>query len=638
MARLALLGAFVLLFQAGPDQHQRSETTSQQPVFRSGVEFVTLDVVVTDGHDRAVTDLKASDFEIQERGRKQPILDFDRVSIPLADRPIDFLAPAPPRPDVASNMPLPHVSRAFVFVIDDGAVRAADIVPLKRAMTQFLESLSPDDRAAVVYIKRSDLGQDFTNDVGLLIRAVNHINSAVGWTPDARATQHVLENVIATLATAPETRHAVVYVSSGFRVDWTNHAPTRDNYWSVDDLRALFDQAKRADVPIYALDPHGLASPESVNGIGGHLEDQTPENRATQVQDIQSTQDFMWVLAGQTGGLAFVNQSSVSYVVNSVFADNGSYYVLGYSPSPYDADGRFHPVEVRVVTRPGLRVRAKQGYVARKPEIVTTPREQVARALTDGQPGGPLQLRAFAAPVAVASHGATAVVTLDIGYPQVPVDDQRADDDLEIQFLALDSDARVVASERRTFHVPLAGRSGGAFVLSLDDALVLPKGQWTLRVGASSRSQGALGTVHLPVDIPALSATAFSASPLVLSVGAREGGLVAHAEAIADLIPFQPTTLRTFSRDQQLRVFSRVFATSIAQVSTQLRVISESGVSRSIPVEVKATPNVENAWDCSGVVALADLAPGTYTVEFQAQPSRGKPAMRSSSIRVEQSR
>ena len=181
---------------ARPGPVQQGPPPPARPIFRSGVEYVSVEVVVTDKNDRPVNGLQASDFEIREAGRLQTILDFAHHLVPANNRRIDLRAAPHPPPDVASN-PLPsRESRAFVFVIDDGTVRPQDLVPLKQAMTDFLKKLSPDDEAAVVYIKRSNLSPDLTRDVGQLIRAVNNINAALGWSPDSRATQVVLENVL----------------------------------------------------------------------------------------------------------------------------------------------------------------------------------------------------------------------------------------------------------------------------------------------------------------------------------------------------------------------------------------------------------------------------------------------------------
>lgn len=287
---LAILAAAPAVTPLAASQQAAPQAPPQaRSVFRAGVEYVAVEVVVTDQHDRLVTDLTTKDFEIREGDRAQPILDFAHASVPVNHRPVDLHAvPAPP-PDVASN-PVPSpASRAFVFVIDDGAIRVDDLVKLKRAMTSFLQELSPADRVAVVYIRRSDLSQDFTSDPGQLVRAVNNINAAIGWQPDARATRLVLDHVVTSLAGLPETRRAVVYVSSGFRTCPTHgtqppvgiaqcagldvipyNAP---DVFTPAGLQDLFDRSKAADVPVYTLDPQGLEAP-ALN-LGGHLEDQT---------------------------------------------------------------------------------------------------------------------------------------------------------------------------------------------------------------------------------------------------------------------------------------------------------------------------------------------------------------------------
>ena len=52
----------------------------QQPTFRTGVNFVRVDAIVTDSKGNIVKDLKAEDFEIYENGEKQKISNFSFVS------------------------------------------------------------------------------------------------------------------------------------------------------------------------------------------------------------------------------------------------------------------------------------------------------------------------------------------------------------------------------------------------------------------------------------------------------------------------------------------------------------------------------------------------------------------------------
>ena len=53
--------------------------SSQQPVFRSGVDSVTVDVSVVDRDGNPITDLTAADFEIREAGKPQAVTTFKLV-------------------------------------------------------------------------------------------------------------------------------------------------------------------------------------------------------------------------------------------------------------------------------------------------------------------------------------------------------------------------------------------------------------------------------------------------------------------------------------------------------------------------------------------------------------------------------
>ncbi|HEY6357965.1 MAG TPA: VWA domain-containing protein [Vicinamibacterales bacterium] len=641
-AAACMIGGLALS-ATGPLAARQAAPPLGPSVFRAGVEHVAVDVVVTDAQDKPISDLAAKDFEIREDDHPQQLLDFSHVSVPVNDRSVDLHAVPAPSPDVASN-PVPALSsRAFVLLIDDGAIFAGDAVKLKRIMTAFLQAVSPADRVAIVFVRRSDLAQDFTSDPGQLARAVNNIDAAVGWSPDAQATRLVLDHAVTMLAGAPETRRAVVYLSSGFEIipsPTTDVTPTKGrvdpNQVTFVGLQELFDHAKIADVPIYAVDPHGLVAP-ALN-LAARLDAQTPENRAAVDVRNRNRQDFMRTLPDNTQGLAFVNTSDFTEAVRLIMTDNGNYYVLGYSPSPYEADGKFHSIDVRVVTRPGLRVRARQGYVASARPPASDLSARLLAALSEPEPRSDLNLRVFAAPVAGAPNGATALITLDVSYPAMAGEEPRADDDLHVAFIAADADGHALKSEPQTFHVALATMRHGPMDLTLDDSLDLPKGRWTLIVGVASQMLGAVGTLHLPMDVPALSGSNFESTPLILGLASGAGAasaVVAHVESITQLVPFQPTTNRTFTSGQQLRVFSRVFAAKPASVKTELRLKRGKSVLRTVPLRLRPTPSVTGSEDCEATLDLKDLLAGDYILEFTTRASGHQPVSQELGFRIQ---
>src|SRR5436309_14697575 len=75
-----------------PSPPQPSADAQQPPVFRAGINYGRVDAIITDRAGNAVTDLKASDFEVTEDGKPQTIDTFKLVkldggSIPTADGP-----------------------------------------------------------------------------------------------------------------------------------------------------------------------------------------------------------------------------------------------------------------------------------------------------------------------------------------------------------------------------------------------------------------------------------------------------------------------------------------------------------------------------------------------------------------------
>ena len=58
-----------------------TSSRAQQPTFRSSVDFVELDVFVTDGRGAFVKDLTAADFELFEDNAPQKIDTFEHVVV-----------------------------------------------------------------------------------------------------------------------------------------------------------------------------------------------------------------------------------------------------------------------------------------------------------------------------------------------------------------------------------------------------------------------------------------------------------------------------------------------------------------------------------------------------------------------------
>ena len=113
----------------------------QQPTFRSGVEYVQIDAVVTGKDGRSVKGLTQADFEIVERGKPQTIAAFQFIDVPPTRRTVTDVKTAAPSIDVASNVHGPE-GRQWVLVIDDLHIIELHLSHTKKVVQEFLESLS----------------------------------------------------------------------------------------------------------------------------------------------------------------------------------------------------------------------------------------------------------------------------------------------------------------------------------------------------------------------------------------------------------------------------------------------------------------------------------------------------------------
>ena len=122
-------------------------------------------------------------------------------------------------------------------------------------------------------------------------------------------------------------------------------------------------------------------------------------------QNIKTQQDGLAEVALNTGGRAFLNQSDLTRAVREIVRENGSYYLLGFSPNPPARDGKFHDIDVKV-KRPGLRVRSRYGYVAAAPAAATSDSTKPAldTAMSAGVNVSGLSLQAIVSPLAPAAE------------------------------------------------------------------------------------------------------------------------------------------------------------------------------------------------------------------------------------------
>jgi len=270
-----------------PNPQTAPPAPNQGPTFRVRVDYVEVDVVVTDRQGNLVRDLKKEDFQILEDGKAQTISTFSLVDIPIerADRPLYQADPI--EPDVKTNAQ-PFDGRIYVMVIDDTHTNAGRTARVKGAARQFIERrLGANDLMAVVHtFGATSSNQEFTSNKRLLLAAVDKtlgrkLTSATAnktaeyyRTRDlrqqgdplndpedaerafnARSSLDTLRNVAEWFASVRGRRKTILFVSEGIDYDiYDVIAPTGSTHHDassvLDATRDAIAAATRANVSI----------------------------------------------------------------------------------------------------------------------------------------------------------------------------------------------------------------------------------------------------------------------------------------------------------------------------------------------------------------------------------------------------
>lgn len=405
-----------------------------------------------------------------------------------------------------------------------------------------------------------------------------------------------------TLIAAPQRRKSLIYVSPGLTVDVVSDArpvrnirgsdpglPLREaNHRLVVDTSEVYRRLQRANVTVYPIDPCGLGGLEAwvstkALGLGALRGPAVPlpadynwlaptvPPRPMDLAHHKATvdMDFLQAAAANTGGRAIVNTNDFEPGLNQLFEENGSYYLVGYAQPALNKPGSLHRVQVEV-NRPGVTARHRSGYevpeavAAPKPAAERTPADvAITKALSESGAGpvadAGLPLSLALAPVAVPGNTAagTAAVTIVVGGREDAVT-TRTPQSIELQVSVFTPDGIAVGRpQRQSAPLTLLPGSGETRYELVTQVPIKQPGRYTMRVAAHRATDGRHGSVYADVEVPDFAKAPLSMSGVWLEIASSM--LVVRSEGLGSLIPFVPTSSRTFDRSSKLNAFFRVY-------------------------------------------------------------------------------
>jgi VWFA-related protein len=674
--RVHLMAVVVFLTGVGlvAGQNPPPAPQPQTPTFKLRVDYVEVDVNVTDRQGNLVRDLKKEDFQVFEDGKAQTVSAFTHVDIPIerADRPL--YSPTAIEPDVRTNEQ-PFDGRVYVMVVDDLHTRFGRTLRVKAAARQFIERrLGANDLMAVVHTAGpNDAGQEFTSNKRLLLAAVDKthgrkLDSATTnktneyyRTRDlrqqgdplndpedaerafnARNALQTLKNVADWFQSVRGRRKAILFVSEGIDYDITDLIPQggsnhHDATMILDETRDTIAAATRANVAIYGIDPRGLTDlgDESIE-IGSFPDDTSVGVGQGSLQnELRMSQDSLRTLSEETGGFAIVNRNDYATAYDRIVQDNSSYYVLAYYP-PDAKPGRVHKIEVRV-TRPGVLVRARKGYITPKksePEKIS-PKDirtaEVREAIDSPLPVSGLALRVFAAPFKGAAPNASVLLGVELRGRDLQL---TPNDKVQLTYMAIDTNGKTKAGNTDAITMnglrPETKARIEATGIRLLNRLDLPPGRYQLRVAAHDANGGNVGSVLYDLEVPDFAKTPFSISGVVMTSASSSAIPTAHPdEQLKTVLPGPPAAARSFPQSDEVTLFAEVYDNAGAtphKVDITTTVTTDEGRVLIKTDETRESTDLggkSGGYGYTTRLPLKDLTPGNYVLTVSAKSRLG---------------
>jgi VWFA-related protein len=338
--------------QGAPPQDPSAQQQPAPPVFRTGTNIVRVDVSVIDRDGDPVRSLTADDFELRENGDLQAITSFKLVD--ATGQPTDDLSlPIRSASHAAAEAARDDV-RVFLIFWDEYHIdQFASAVRAREQLTRFvLESFGPTDLVGLMDPLTPVSALRFSRDRRALADSVHLLRGRRGVYIPARSaveeahlrnaqdverirsqvTASALKSAVMHLGSIRQGRKAVLFVSEGL------------GRLGQDTVRVMSDLIRTANdnnTAIYTVDPRGL---QAGPGMGGGMS------------------SLLSALAEATGAEPIVS-NDMTVALRKVVANASAFYLLGYSPSDGQLDGKFREIKVRV-KQSGMQVRARNGYWA----------------------------------------------------------------------------------------------------------------------------------------------------------------------------------------------------------------------------------------------------------------------------------
>ncbi len=591
----------------------------QRPTFTVRSDLVQLDAVVLDRQRRPVSGLAAADFLVTDDGQPRAIDAFAEVTIPGAparERP----GPLPMASTGVVSNQRADVGRLVVIMIDQSVPTGAMIETARRAARASVDSLGPQDLAAVITAGSfggDGTAQGFTSDHKRLYDAIarpfmgatkappNGTGGSDGRVPSIKESiacycgtcqWEAIARIADAMRADVHRQKILIFIARELQVQVD--AATDQCAFDVRDARERGLRAlARANVTVYPIDPSGIetlaamASTTRTYGSGQSAAVNVAHSLAEHLHRIGD----LTVLADYSGGRAVFNTNDPDRLVPDLFHESSTYYAIGFR-GDMTARRDPHKIHVSIRDRPDLIVRARSTYYAGASDADTDAAKTSAAsdplraAVTSLLPDQMLHLQLAATPTFLASGRTGVNVLLGIDGPTTPRK-------VALLLGVFDRFAKQVSSLRTDAQAEPAPDGSGLIWRSY---FPQKSGDYELRIGVRDADQ--TGSVYGYVEVPDPGRAPVALSGVRLAMNG------------------QPTLQRRFLKDQPFSVWTELRGRTPLRKDATLTLAIVDARGRSVREQTHVVPiasfGAGNVADVRLDVPTHDLAAGRYVLRL----------------------
>ena len=693
---------FLLLFLAAASQtfgQTPTPTPLDGDVVKISTNLIRLDVTVLDSKGNSIPDLRPDEIEIYENGQKRKITGITYVSsaarqISLKPVAIDKNAVAPPPTPLRNE----QIRRTFALVVDDLTLSFESTYQTRRALKKFVDEQMQDGDLVAIIRTGAGIGalQQFTSDKRILYAAIEKVKwnpvgnggisafeplqSVLPADPDASAPEPgdrtpegterefndfresyfatgalgALEYVVKGMSELPG-RKSVMLFSQGFALSNTNAEGFVENSRAIDPIKRLIENANRASVVVYAIDPRGLvytglSAADDTSGRNSQQLESEVSGRRAQLSDTQASLRY---ISEETGGFALVNNNDITGGIGKVISDQ-SYYLVGYEPDDETFDPaklRFNKIDIKIL-RSGARARYRSGF------FNVADREKEPAPANANPTLGQLE-HALVSPFAVSginlrlnalfgndAKGVSYVRSLlhvnaaDLKFTDGENGDKKAV--FDVLAMSFGDNGQPVDQLGKSYTLTAKPE---AYKQMLNEGFVYhfyfpvkKPGAYQYRVAIRDSQGGRIGSASQFIEVPDLKKKRLTISSIVLENLTEDAWKAASDTEPAryDSNPMTDTALRRVKLGSILRYGFEVYNAKLdgakqQKLSARIRVFSEGKLildGKNAPVELLGQTDLEHIKVTRAISLGSKMAPGDYIMQIivtdEADPKKPK--------------